>query len=288
MIEPLRRLFRQRATARPVPDPPMPVMAFDPARHSSAAAHYRSGRPDYAPALITRIAAAARLGTTDRILDLGAGPGTLALAFRPLAGEVVAMDPAPEMLAIAATAAEAAGVRLTLVEGSSYDLTPALGRFRLVTMGRAFHLMDRVATLAALDGVVEAGGAVAIVSAHTPKGPENAWQPGFDAVRVRYWRAPERQGSGALSWRQHEAALLGSPFGAVERLAVVERRRTPVDRFVDRALSMASTSPHRLGDTMAEFVDAIRRAVEPYATDGLVTELVESRALLARRPSGFR
>jgi SAM-dependent methyltransferase len=287
MLEPLRRLLRLRGGARraqAVRDPPMPVAAFDPARHRSAAAHYRSGRPDYAPALIARIAASAGLGRPDRLLDLGSGPGILALALAPFAGEVVAMDPEPEMLAGAAAAAAEAGVRLTLLEGSSYDLTPALGPFRLVAIGRAFHLMDRAATLAALNRIVEPGGAVVLVGATTPKSPENAWQADFEAVRRRYWAAAGRQGPSTLSWKQHESALRDSPFRAIERLVVAERRRTPVDRFVERALSMASTSPHRLGDATAAFAEDIRRAVEPHARDGLVAELVESRALLARRP----
>jgi Methylase involved in ubiquinone/menaquinone biosynthesis len=82
-----------------------------------------------------------------RVLDLGCGPGQLALALAPHAGEVVAVDPEPEMLRIAAENAAAAGLEIRFVEGSSADIGPGLdlgpGRFHLAVIGRAFHWMDR-------------------------------------------------------------------------------------------------------------------------------------------------
>src|SRR4051812_14926490 len=127
-------------TLVPTPTP------FDPARYRSAAAHYERGRVPYAPALIRRVAAATGLGAQHRVLDLGCGPGPLARALAPLVAEVVAIDPAPEMLdAARALAGPAANIRF--LAGSSYALGPELGRFHLVVMGRSFHWMDRVETL---------------------------------------------------------------------------------------------------------------------------------------------
>jgi ubiquinone/menaquinone biosynthesis C-methylase UbiE len=61
--------------------------------------------------------------------------------------EVVALDPEPAMLAAAADYVRERGVRISLQQGSSYDLGAHLGMFQLVTMGRSFHWMDRPATL---------------------------------------------------------------------------------------------------------------------------------------------
>ena len=81
------------------------------------------------------------------MLDLGCGPGQLAVAFARLGCAVTAMDPEPDMLAAAAKEAAASGVSVNLVEGSSYDLSAGCGPFHLVVMGRSFHWMDRAATL---------------------------------------------------------------------------------------------------------------------------------------------
>ena len=62
------------------------------------------------------------------------------------------------MLAAAEAAAKAAGVPLTLWQGGSYDLTPGHGTLSgWSRIGRAFHWMDRLATLAMLDRIIDAG-----------------------------------------------------------------------------------------------------------------------------------
>src|SRR5260221_10261538 len=153
----------------PVPAPP----PFDPERYRSPAAHYENGRVPYAPALIRRVAEATGLGSGHRVLDLGCGPAPLARGFAALAREVVAIDPAPEMLAAArALAGDATNIRF--LAGSSYDLGPALGPFHLVVMGRSFHWMDRVDTLDRLDKMIEPAGAVALFNDSAPAAPANS------------------------------------------------------------------------------------------------------------------
>jgi predicted RNA methylase len=62
---------------------------FDPHRFETAALHYRAGRIPYPPRLIRRIAEVVGLREDHRVLDLGCGPGQLAIAFGFFAGEVV-------------------------------------------------------------------------------------------------------------------------------------------------------------------------------------------------------
>jgi ubiquinone/menaquinone biosynthesis C-methylase UbiE len=116
------------------------------------------GRPPYVTALIRRVVQVCGLDTTFRVLDLGCGPGPLALAFAPFVGKVIAIDPEPEMLRIARDEAARAGLRIDFREGSSAELGPHLGAFRLGVIGRAFHWMDRQETLARLDRIIESEG----------------------------------------------------------------------------------------------------------------------------------
>lgn len=71
---------------------------FDPDRFRSAAAHHFA-RTNDAPRLIRKVVAELDLTTDDRVMDLGCGPGLLALAFAPFAKEVIALDPSVDMLA---------------------------------------------------------------------------------------------------------------------------------------------------------------------------------------------
>jgi SAM-dependent methyltransferase len=260
------------------------TIPYDPRRFRSAAAHYLAGRPPYAALLIQRVAAACGLQRTHRVLDLGCGPGQLAVAFAPSAGEVVGVDPEPEMLRAAGEHAAAAGVQIRLVEGSSYELSRALGQFRLVTIGRAFHWMDRRETLARLDELVEPEGLVALFADRHPDVPDNRWRRDCDDLVSRYTDGDSvRRQRRSPTWVRHEAFLLDSPFHQLERISVIERRQVSVESLVDRIRSMSITSRDQLGDKAEALADEIRVAMNRYADGGLVTEVVESEALTARR-----
>ncbi|HEY5083281.1 MAG TPA: class I SAM-dependent methyltransferase, partial [Rhizomicrobium sp.] len=148
---------------------------YEPRRFQSAVPYYERYRLGYPERLIARVVALLGLKQGDAVLDLGCGPGSLSVPFGRAGMAVTAADPEPEMLEAAENAARMAGVTLTLWRGGSYDLKPEMGPFRLVTIGRAFHWMDRLATLAMLDQIVGPGGAVAFFHDAHPVLPENEW-----------------------------------------------------------------------------------------------------------------
>jgi SAM-dependent methyltransferase len=261
------------------------VITFEPRRFESAAQYYLEGRPGYADRLIRRIAELFGFNGDQKLLDLGTGPGQLAIAFAPYVGEVTAIDPEPEMLRIAAEQALKADVRLNLLEGNSYTLDGSLGPFDLVTIGRAFHWMDRPRTLQALDKLIRPGGAVALFSTRHPVVPENGWLEDYDALIDGHGEADSpRRIRRSAGWVAHESILLESSFSELERIGVVECRRTPLEQLVMRALSYSISSPGRIGGTRAEqLARAIRSILSTHAVDGMVREVVESEALLAFR-----
>lgn len=251
-------------------------------RFRSAASYYLSGRPAYAEALIERVAELVGLERRHCVLDVGTGPGQLAIAFARHAGEVVAIDPEPEMLERARANARAAQAPVVFHQASSNDLGPKFGLFRLTTIGRAFHWTNRPDTLRRLDEITEPDGAVVLFSDAHPRAPDNRWTEAYDEALKPY-----REGDKAIdrgpSWIPHEAILLDSPFSRLERVGVIERRRTPIPRFSDRALSLGAVW-QRLDPLQGNLEQAVSAALAPYANDdGTVTEVVESVALIARR-----
>jgi SAM-dependent methyltransferase len=261
-------------------------VAFLPHRFRAAASHYLAGRTPYPSRLVARVAmltglACPDLPRTGRVLDLGCGPGQLALAFAPFAAEVLAVDPEPEMLRVARAAAGDASIRF--LQASSYDLGPAFGRFRLVVMGRSFHWMDRAETLRRLDAMIEPGGAVVLFGDAHPVLPDNAWRTAWREVLDRYRVGPSRQSHDA-DWVRHEALLLDSAFCCLDYVAAIDRRRIPVAALVERALSRSTHSPDRLGDRVEALSEELLRALEPFTVDGMITEVVESYACIATRP----
>ena len=258
---------------------------FEPARFRSAAAHYLQGRPAYAPALFQDVAQICRLDGTGRLLDLGCGPGQLAAAFRPTVAEAMGMDPEPEMLAMATRLAEEAGLDIQFRPGSSQHLTPDLGRFRLVTIGRAFHWMDRIETARRLDAMLDPGGALVLFATSHVDAPDNAWRVEFQRVVEEAVGAGQRAAWRGPGWVKHEAVLLDTKLSDLHRVGVVERRQTPGTALIDRALSTSRTTRERLGEArVASLKTELERMVSAVARDGMVTEVIESTALIARRP----
>jgi SAM-dependent methyltransferase len=257
-------------------------MSFDPHRFHAAAAHYRGGRISYPPKLIRRVVDLVALGENDRVLDLGCGPGQLTIGFSYFANEVVGVDPEPEMLTIAAEAARGLAANVRFCEGSSFDIDQSLGRFRLVTMGRSFHWMDRPATLHRLDDMVEVGGAITLFGDRHIDVPENAWHDDWRVITERYAQSDP-------AWQQrraepsHESVLLASRFRHLERVSLIAQHVSTVDRLVERARSMSSLSRQQIGAREDEVARELRVLLSGIATDGRITEVIEWSALIARR-----
>jgi 2-polyprenyl-3-methyl-5-hydroxy-6-metoxy-1,4-benzoquinol methylase len=261
------------------------VHPYEPHRFRSAVPFYERYRLSYPEKLIGRVIALAGLSPGDAVLDLGSGPGLLAVPFARAGMAVTAADPEPAMLEAAGAAARAAGATLTLWQGGSYDLTPQMGPYRLVTIGRAFHWMDRAATLEMLDRIVTPDGAVAFFHDAHPDVTENRWFKTLREVTDRHSKdgthVAERKSGGH---RRYEPYLFASAFTVLEGASVTTRRDITLDEIVGRAYSMSTCAPERLGARGPAFEADLRAALAPLARDGKFVEIAEMVTLLARRP----
>jgi trans-aconitate methyltransferase len=168
---------------------------FVPYRFKANATHYLGGRPAYSPRLIRRVAESCRLDGSQRLLDLGCGPGQLSLAFSSWVDTGVALDPEPEMLRIAADLGLGIAPNIEYRLGSSYDLSPEWGRFQIAVVGRAFHWMDRPDTLARLDQLIDPTGAVVLFATSHPDDPSAPWHAPYRALLDEYAQADPRASS---------------------------------------------------------------------------------------------
>jgi ubiquinone/menaquinone biosynthesis C-methylase UbiE len=263
----------------------MPVL-IGTSRFRSTASFYTKFRARYPAALLDEIARRCDLDGKGRLLDLGCGPAFIAIAMAPHFSEVVGMDPAPEMLEVAAREAASAHVPVKLIQGSSADLGIHLGRFRMAAMGRSFHWMDRDATLIALDELIEPNGAVAVLGEHHTNAPENSFKPVWDSI-IKKW-APEAYEAREIrqrpDWEGNETILRRSAFRRIEHLAVVSRREISIDELIGRSHSQSVSSIAALGDNVDAFERELRESLLRISPTGKLKEVVEADALIARRP----
>ncbi len=237
-------------------------------------------RPAYPAEFIAAVAKECRLDGAGRLLDLGCGPGYLAIPLAQHFAETVAMDPEPKMLEAALRIAGHKNVRLVIVRGSSDELGPHLGSFRMVTIGRAFHWMDRDATLASLDRLIEPAGCVVVVEDNHLPVAENAWVGIWGAVRRRWGDRREHK----QIWEKAISALERSPFGRVKTFGVRYVRPLSVEQVIGRSYSMSVSSPAIIGANRAAFEEELRRRLLALHPTGRFKEIVVARAVVALRP----
>jgi len=257
--------------------PPAPTRRFQ-----FAAQHYLSGRAAYSPALIRHVAQRVGLDGSQRLLDLGCGPGQLALAFATWVAKAIAVDPEPAMLEVASQLGAGIAPNIEYRQGSSNDLDPKLGPVHLVAIGRAFHFMDRADTLARLDEIVTERGAIALFGTSQLDDPARPW-----AARYRMLLSQHSKLDPARKARESDLpdadVLANSPFPALARMSVIEYRHVSAEQLRERPRSMSSLQRERIGDKLDELMEGVEAIIAEHATDGWLIERVESRALIATR-----
>jgi SAM-dependent methyltransferase len=264
---------------------PAPPPTYDPRRFRTTVPFYSRYRLGYPDSLIARVIDLVGLQPGDPVMDLGCGPGILAIPLARAGMKVVAVDPEPAMLEAAAAAAREAGVSLVLRGGSSFALPVDAAPFRLVTMGRAFHWMDGANTLAALDPIVSVNGALAFFDDDHPYTAENAWRFAMRDLSNRYGRSesPHVVKANSAGFRTHHSLLLDSPFCRIAGVSEFIRRQIKADEVVGLAFSTSTCSRERLGDKAESFEADLRAALAAISPEGRFTEIAELAALVARR-----
>jgi SAM-dependent methyltransferase len=234
----------------------------------TAAPYYARYRPAYPPELIAQLAEATGVDRDARVLDLGAGPGTVAIPLAAYAAEVVAVDAEPEMIARLSAAAPPS---VTVVEGRAEDVDSSWGRFRLATSGRAFHWFDAplvLARLAELTPVVALLGDDSRDSdarSHALQiAAELTGRPAYDLPAPRY-----------------AGLLAASAFSDVEVISVEAEHTWTPDELIGYVYSTSSGSPERLADRRKDFEERIRRELDPHPRERVVFD-----AVIGRRAGG--
>lgn len=248
---------------------------YDPRLYRGTAQYYSRFRPPYPPALVTVLRENYLLDGTGRLLDLGCGPGPVAIRLAHLFEEVIAIDPEPEMLEEGREVAARAGVtNIRWLLGSSENLPASLGQFRLITMGNSFHRMDCARTLETLYDLVTDDGGLAVVGhgAPIPAPPLTPWRQAIADV-VRRYR------DGILPWAQveippesrHEAFLKRSRFKRLKTHLESFEISWTVDSMLGNLYSMSFCSRRLLGDRVADFERDLRAAVLAVEPSGILT-----------------
>jgi SAM-dependent methyltransferase len=256
----------------------------DMGRFATTVGLYEQFRPPYPPEFFRNVAARLKLSSEQALIDLGTGPALLALGFAPYVGRVVGVDPEPRMLTAARERIVRAGRHVDLIEGRAEDLPDDIGRFDLVSIGRALHWMDRDLLRPVLERLVTPDGAIAVCASGSVRDGRNAWLITYNEARrawsdERLW-ADSRQGGRVH--RDLGFALEGTSFQVGETIQVETTHELSVADLARRILTFSSSSPAALGDKIDAMIADIEARLKPFSEDGVLTEIVVSTAQVAR------
>jgi SAM-dependent methyltransferase len=275
---------------------------YDPTIYLGSAAHYRYGRPAYSPELEASLTFEAGLDGSGRLLDVGCGPGGLAVRLAHLFDEVVGLDPDADMLAEGRRAAEENAVtNVRWVRGLAEDL-PAIapGPYRLVTFGQSFYWTDEQPVAEAVYDMLEPGGALALI-VHTvtgrPRPPALGLPPiphdEIEALVDKYLGTPRRAGQGTAPVRgdRFEDVLARTRFGAPRQFFVpgIPDLQRDTESVLSGYFSFSFAAPHLFGDRLDDFAGEVRALLATRSASGMFWDWPgDTEVVLARKPGRAR
>jgi len=271
-------------------------LAADEARFAAdlyrgAAAAYDRYRLPYPAAMIADLVRRAGVSGHGRLLDLACGTGQLAFPLRRWFAEVWAVDQEPDMIEVVRAKAAAEQARnLRPVLSGAEALGAPLGYFELAVVGNAFHRLNRDLAARRILGWLQPGGHLALCSSSQPWDGEQRWQRALAAVLDR-WKAALGAGDRIpAGWaearsRRPDPAVLGDAgfeLAGSPEFAVEHRWTVPDLAGLIRSTSFLPATV--LGDQAAAFDADLAASLGSASEDGVLTETVTFKCVLARKP----
>lgn len=265
---------------------------YDLTLFQGAAESYARYRPKRPKALFDFLVTRFALDRTIRVLDLGCGTGNASFPLAPHVGEVVAMDPDPDMIRVARDLAASQGLgNVRLYQAGSEDLSADLGPFRLVVMGESFHWMNRDQVLGDLYSLVEEGGGVALIGpAHgfvligeAPPKPKSPWEQVADEMVRRYVGQRRRHPRSNPDEPRHEQAIARSQFRIGEYHEFESERHFEAADVIGLLYSMSGNLGAQLGARSREFEAELMTELLKLSPSGHFIDRTPAAVLIAVR-----
>jgi ubiquinone/menaquinone biosynthesis C-methylase UbiE len=244
--------------------------------------YYDRFRAPYAESAIDFIVEHYNLSEGVRALDLGCGPGTIAIPLSYAVGEVIAVDPDADMIAEGRRLAASRGRQnIQWLRSRAEDISLGAGPFRVTTIGQAFHWMDRDEVLGKLAILIADGGGLALVNPGKRR-PQESWEPVADQVVAKFLGPRSRHPKSNPQEPEHQPALVRSEyfssFTAHEFPSTITR---DTNSIIGCVYSISSSARPLFGDNAKAFEAELTKALLSLNPAGIFNEQVETEVVIA-------
>lgn len=267
---------------------------YSPELFRGTAEYYTRFRPRYPPVLLDAIGRAVGLDPAGALLDLACGTGEVTLALADRVAGLWAIDQEPEMVAVARRNALDRGIgRIRWLVGRAEDAELPEDHFGLVTVGRAFHRLNR--PLIARRGLrwLRAGGYFVDLGDDSA----NLFEPGEPwlaaAAEVYERRLPRAHKSrrdvtsGSVPGEPtatSQTVLAEAGFTRITKQEFLVPQVWEIDQFIGYLSSTSYSSRAFWGPAWADFELDLRATLTAFAPAGVLTETVSAYFVAGRKP----
>ena len=257
-----------------------------------AAADYVRYRLPYPKELLQSFLEQAALPRSGaKLIDLACGPGRVALAIADRFGEILAVDLEPEMVEAGRREAARLGVdHICWSVGSAEDFAAPAGRFDLVTIGEAFHRLDRPRVAAKAFGWLKPDGALVTLGMQNFLRGEVPWRRIIRDIVTRFVGRPAERIGGDPNPRvedaiaEQETVLSAAGFVEVASQDFDFPHEWNLADLLGNLRSMSVVSPHALGARHASFEAELSASLLAFEPSGRYAEQISCGYTLARKP----
>ncbi len=249
------------------------------------AGHYERFRPRYPDVMLAELVEP--VGSGGLLVDIACGTGQIAVPLAPSFGRVLAVDLEPEMIDVGRRIAERAGVdNVDWQVARAEDLSIDAGTVDMVTIGNAFHRLDRKRVAGEARSWLRPGGVLVVMGTGDPPNqprPKAPWQQVLASV-VKKWTGPPSEAIvRARAGRLHGEVLHSVGF-EIERREWTASRRWTLDELVGLMFSISITSKRQLGDRADAFEADLRSALLDLDATGAYDEELQFFAITGTKP----
>jgi len=249
------------------------------------ATYYSRYRPIYPATLIRFLINRFSLNGDGRLLDLGCGTGQLTSRFSDWFEEIVGIDTEQEMINEAKRiSVETRVENIEWIVGELDTFKQQVDKtFKLVTIAKAFHWMNREKVLDTLYEIVEHGGGIAIIDSYSPNQDSLPWQKKVSEV-VKQWYGPERR-AGRTTYSHptlsHQEIVESSKFELEKHNLPSYEQLWTFDSILGNLYSTSYGNKRFLGENVSYFENHLREELLNIDETGIFREKIQVKIILA-------
>ena len=245
-------------------------------------------RLPYPRSMLDELMTEARLPAAPRLLDLACGPGRVALSIADRFAEVWAVDQEPDMIEAGRVEAARLGIANVLwLIGRAEDLEAPSRGFDLVTIGEAFHRLDRPRVARLALAWLKPGGALVTLGFAIPD-EEAPWRRRVAGVVRDFIGEPARRlgapnATLANEIADQESEIRAAGFADVATRSFVVSHVWTLEALLGNARSTSTISRRALGARHRAFEAALTEALFAHDPSGRYPETIRCGYTIARR-----